>query len=992
MPCSRSSRHVAVARARPDESCQRPPAPVILTNVSATRAEDPESYFRDLLEAAPDAIVIVSADGLIQLVNTQLERMFGYTRLELLGEPVEVLIPQRFRARHPGHRQHYFADPKVRPMGAGLSLRAVRRDGSEFPAEISLSPMQSSEGLLVTAAIRDVTERVRTEDTLREAKEAAEAAASAKTQFLANMSHEIRTPLTALLGFADLMLEPSLSESDRLNYALTIRRNGEHLLSVLNDILDVAMVESGKLTLEQVEFSPARLLSEIASLMRVRATEKGLSFRLEFGSPLPAAMRSDPTRLRQIVLNLVSNAVKFTEHGAVRVSVSCELEERERATLIVAVHDTGIGMDEAQVARIFKPFSQADASMTRRFGGSGLGLAICGPLVQALGGALTVQSAPRGGSTFQLRVPVQRVEGSPLIASPAEAALGAEVAPDREAALQLSGRVLLAEDGVDNQKLVSTLLRHVGIEVTVADNGRVAMELALAAAKSGVGFDLILMDMHMPELDGYAATAQLRVQGYRAPIIALTAHAMTGERERCLRAGCDEYLTKPIGRGPLIRTLGRFLPRSAAGRSLRTPPRRSSSPASAAPVVPLVSELANDAELADLVISFVKGLPAQLQSLNDAASRGDRGRLLSLAHQLKGAAGGYGFPLITELAGRLERQVKSDESFAAALDELSAVCSRAIAGLPRRSAAPPGVPRVLVIDDSPDSHALLAARLRSERLELITAMNAHQGVELALERAPDLVLLDLDLPDVSGLDVCRRLQTDPRTMNVPVLFLTGTEDPSVKAAALDLGAVDYVTKPFDPAELRARVRSALRTKHYHDMLATRAQLDGLTGLWNREYFDRRLQEELSAAQRHGQPLSIALIDLDHFKRVNDTYGHPFGDHTLQAFAAGLTRTVRTSDVACRYGGEEFVVILRQTGAMEALKAAERMRSMVAQLKLHSRGQPVPVTASLGVAALEQQSSAKPPSVRPELLIQAADTALYRAKNEGRNRVVLASTE
>jgi two-component system cell cycle response regulator len=273
-------------------------------------------------------------------------------------------------------------------------------------------------------------------------------------------------------------------------------------------------------------------------------------------------------------------------------------------------------------------------------------------------------------------------------------------------------------------------------------------------------------------------------------------------------------------------------------------------------------------------------------------------------------------------------------------------------------------------------------------------MNAHDGLRSAQGNPPDLVLLDLDLPDVSGFDVCRELKADPRTMNIPVLFLTGTEDPSVKAAALDLGAIDYITKPFDPAELRARVRSALRTKRYHDLLAARAQLDGLTGLWNRGYFDRRLEGELSAALRHHHPLAIALIDLDHFKRLNDTYGHPFGDQILQTFASTLTRTVRASDVACRYGGEEFVVILRDTARGEAVRAAERIRCMVRELNMTSRGQQVAVTASVGVASLDKKAAAGHGGlkVRAAELIQAADSALYQAKGNGRDQVVIVNLE
>jgi two-component system cell cycle response regulator len=252
------------------------------------------------------------------------------------------------------------------------------------------------------------------------------------------------------------------------------------------------------------------------------------------------------------------------------------------------------------------------------------------------------------------------------------------------------------------------------------------------------------------------------------------------------------------------------------------------------------------------------------------------------------------------------------------------------------------------------------------------------------------VLLDLDLPDIDGLGVCRELKADPRTAEVPVLFLTGTEDAAIIEAAFDLGAVDYVTKPFEPSELRARVRSALRTKHYQDLLTNRARLDGLTGLWNRTYFDQRLVEEMSAGIRHNHPVSIAIVDIDHFKLVNDTYGHPFGDQVLQAFGSALLKTLRTSDVGCRYGGEEFVIILRETSSSDSMIAAERIRKLVSDLKLRDSRGPVQVTASVGVASinLDSESAVHSNQAHATALIEAADAALYRAKDAGRNQVML----
>ena len=370
---------------------------------------------------------------------------------------------------------------------------------------------------------------------IQERNEQLQAATRAKSQFLANMSHEIRTPLGAMLGFADLLLDPSLSESERLNYALVIRRNGEHLLSVINDILDLSKIEAGKLLIEKVEFSLARVLSDIDSLMRARALEKGLEFEIRYATPVPEVIVSDPTRTRQVLLNLVGNAVKFTEKGAVRVLVSFRDDGAQR--LVFEVVDTGVGMSTEAAEDLFQPFHQGDASMSRRFGGSGLGLAICKPLADALGGEITVESEPGRGSTFTFTMAVEWPEGVELTSTWQPYATTDELEREStQAADLLGGHVLLAEDGVDNQVLVTSILRRVGLRVVVAPNGKIAIDRALAAKRAGTPFDLILMDMQMPEVDGYGAASSLREQGYDGPIIALTAHAMAGERERRSRS------------------------------------------------------------------------------------------------------------------------------------------------------------------------------------------------------------------------------------------------------------------------------------------------------------------------------------------------------------------------------------------------------------------------------------------------------------------------
>ncbi|MFO0829342.1 MAG: ATP-binding protein [Phycisphaerales bacterium] len=387
------------------------------------------------------------------------------------------------------------------------------------------------------------------------ASQAAEAANRAKSEFLANMSHEIRTPMAAILGFADLLLDPNHTMSDRTDHLQTIRRNGEHLLAVINDILDISKVEAGKLSVERVPTDPVEIVEDVLSLMQVRASAKCLALQAKWDFPLPRRIRTDPVRLRQVLVNLVGNALKFTSKGAVTIHVRCD---RENEAMRFAVIDTGIGIKQSDIEKLFHPFAQADTSMTRKFGGTGLGLAISKRLVDLLGGEITVRSEPDNGSTFTASIATGPLAAAQFAES--ESDLHANADGEREAAPAdaeeppLDARILLAEDGPDNQRLISFLLRRAGATVDIVENGELAVRAALASS-----YDIVFMDMQMPVLDGYSATSLLRQKGYRKPVIALTAHAMGDDRAKCLAAGCDDYATKPVDKRVLLATARRWL-------------------------------------------------------------------------------------------------------------------------------------------------------------------------------------------------------------------------------------------------------------------------------------------------------------------------------------------------------------------------------------------------------------------------------------------------
>ena len=384
----------------------------------------------------------------------------------------------------------------------------------------------------------------------------AQAATQAKSEFLATMSHEIRTPMTAILGYADLLLDDEMQLGDEARRLLEIvRRNGGHLLDVLNDILDLSKIEAGRLEVELIPTSLVHIVSEIASLMRVRADEKGIALEVAFETPIPSEVLSDPTRIRQAIVNLLGNAIKFTERGSVRVRVSYD-PELEGAH--IEVRDTGIGIAPEKRSNLFRAFEQADSSITRRFGGTGLGLAITKRIAVLLGGDCSVESEPGRGSAFTFSLKAQPTPGARLLRVFGEAELHRETRRTSGAGERIAARILLAEDGPDNQRLISMMLRKAGAEVHLVENGQMAIERAQRES-----FDLILMDMAMPVMDGYTAARSLRARGVAVPIVALTAHALAGEREKCLEAGCNAYLTKPIDRYDLLASIRSLLDESA---------------------------------------------------------------------------------------------------------------------------------------------------------------------------------------------------------------------------------------------------------------------------------------------------------------------------------------------------------------------------------------------------------------------------------------------
>jgi len=426
--------------------------------------------------------------------------------------------------------------------------------------------------------------------------------------------------------------------------------------------------------------------------MRPRATGKGLSFAVDYATHVPDRVITDPTRLRQILVNLMNNAVKFTNQGLVRLTLQLAEVGSDCPKLVFEVSDTGIGLTEEQITKLFRPFVQADSSTTRRFGGTGLGLTISKRLAKMLGGDISVRSQPGIGSTFTLTVACGPLAGIQMIEPPIgilvhdRAALAGERnASVPETALALSGRILLAEDGEDNQQLISFHLMKAGAQVAIARNGRIALEMLEAAVAKGRRFDLLLSDMQMPEMDGYTLARTLRAQGSRIPIVALTANAMGEDRQKCLDAGCNDYATKPINKAAIISACRQWIENgrgtvASGDDTVALAGRRADSEIGHAEN--LVSQLADEPGMAPLVDKFLNNLGPKVSHMTEYLSTNRLADLAALAHQLKGTGGGYGFPSISNAASRVEQHAKTStdlEQLQLAVAELTGLCRQAIA-------------------------------------------------------------------------------------------------------------------------------------------------------------------------------------------------------------------------------------------------------------------------------------------------------------------------
>ncbi|MDA1315644.1 MAG: response regulator [Acidobacteria bacterium] len=740
-----------------------------------------------IIESSPTGMIMMSQEGTITLVNSQVERLFGYERTELLGQPIEMLVPERFRQHHPAHRTSFFVDPTARSMGAGRDLFGLRKDGSEVPIEIGLSPIETEEGLCVLSSIVDITERKLHEEKILEATRL-------KSEFLANMSHEIRTPMNVIIGMSTLLGKTGLSDDQR-DCTQTIQRAGQALLIIINDILDFSKIEAGKLDISCEYFHVGRVIEEAVDMFSNEASRKGLNLSYLLPTEELSSVQGDAGRLGQILTNLLGNALKFTEKGEIRPEVHVAARSQESVTHRFEIIDTGIGINPKAQKRLFTAFSQADGSTTRKYGGTGLGLTLSKRLTELMGGTIGLESTAGLGSKFWFTIPfglasftgneqpapkcgldgiralvvddlesnrrmlttqlrsfgiecdladgpmeaIKMMRNAANSTRPYDVALldfatsgltGTDLArifkadpaqartkllmltsyaeieyrdqaeqagieahltkPVRESRLRealmavlalptakpakpeqedvsaeglATIRLLLVEDNPDNRKLVTRFLKLYGMRCDIAVNGLEAVE----ALKNG-SYDVVLMDCQMPEMDGFQATAEIRrLEGdaRRTSIVALTAHAMQGDREICLEAGMDDYVSKPIDPEELVRVIRRWAlgaePPDAGAKHESPIPPADASPSVAAADVQRIQVRANKL-VADLIPGYLENCRGGIASLNAALAQDDIDSARVVGHGLKGSGAGYGFPQLTTFGNAIEQAAKKGDA------------------------------------------------------------------------------------------------------------------------------------------------------------------------------------------------------------------------------------------------------------------------------------------------------------------------------------------
>ena len=654
----REMRNIFIMR----DSAQR--RALVLLRMTTTEDEfELDDFNQDFSNQA--GIFIGARDRLLMHLNKDEQQIWDETREYVVdGSRVQKETADLIQRHH--HEEaiakiHNDVIPIQDKVMAGMT-RMLDQQNLQISSELKATTEQNKNAYLATVVMGSIAVIIgiiamiyvlwhssRTEQLLLRQQRKAEQANQSKSNFLSNMSHEIRTPLTAIIGYSEILSLDGADLEKNNKVVASILRNGRHLLQLVNDVLDISKIEANSFEVEFINVYPVEILSELDSVFYAKAASKNIQFKINYEFPVPQYIKSDPTRLKQILINLCSNAIKFTEQGEVVVDVSADLKKSE---IYFDVIDQGIGMKPDIIEKVFMPFVQADSSTTRKFGGTGLGLAISNELAEKMGGCLVCESVVNQGTRFTLSLPIGELDVAVIDSQEQLEKNDSDVSADE--IYKLSGRVLLAEDNPDNQKLISMFINKTGANVTIAMNGEEAVQKALLH-----NYDLILMDMQMPVLDGLEAVKKLRYSGYLKPVVMLTANVVEKNRQICLEAGADDFLSKPIETSMFFRTLNKYLSKSS---------------------VDIVAEnqkaLMESESYKKIAEEFIAHIPTQIALLAKAIESEDWVEIDRVSHSLKGMGGSFGYAKITELAGDVNSKCKAKQADITrkAISELADYC------------------------------------------------------------------------------------------------------------------------------------------------------------------------------------------------------------------------------------------------------------------------------------------------------------------------------
>ncbi|MDO8284130.1 MAG: EAL domain-containing protein [Rhodoferax sp.] len=951
------------------------------------------------------------------------------------------------------------------------------------------------------------------EQALRLASSEALRLAQIKSEFAATMSHELRTPLNGVVGTLD-MLRASVLPPVARNYVALAWDSSQYLLDLINNILDFSSLEAGKLQLADGDFDIARLCEQTIELVIPQTGSKALEIAYVVEPGVPACLRGDARRLRQVLLNLVGNAAKFTERGEVAVRVSAVGEFGKQGTLRITVTDTGVGVAEDEVASIFDAFTQADPSSTRRHDGSGLGLSISKQLCTLMGGEIGVNSTQGVGSTFWFAVPLKLGSGkstvaareirsgrvlvvdesaiirqfiqqtlaaagyecnavetvadaasallqaqqtgapyglllvdmvlaagqpqvvrdlrtvpgyglprlvlmsrygleSPAAAPAADANLAKPLRQERllecvdgtigsrSELLQFAPRarkrmpqILIVEDNRTSQTIASGMLEMLGCRSEVAANGRIAVQ-----AFKRKPWDLILMDCNMPEMDGYQATAVIRGietdSGRRVPIVAMTANTQPTDVEKCLSAGMDDHLSKPLTLDSLTARLQRWLtdvdiaaPAPAAVvagvQATETGEQSKETPIDQTVLVRLREALGG--AIGQAIRPFLEDMPSYLDELSSAVVVEERETLRRVAHAIKGAAWNFGALELATLAKTIESLAENNQvdaagrmlprlraEYAVVEHALQLELQSEVEVLTPLSAV--GEALVLIVDDDRSTRSALRAALQRSGFVVTEAADGSE-VEAEVQRMrPDVILMDALMPVMDGFTACARLQESPEWRQIPILMITALEDSASIERAFAAGASDYIPKPIHLAVVNQRVRRLVDATRAERHVRHLAYNDSLTGLPNRTLFNDHLGRCIERAQPMAKSLALLYLDLDRFKFVNDTLGHEIGDKLLKSVSERIRGCVRASDCVARLGGDEFAIVIDDLPNVNVASGTAQKICHAVTAPFEIDGHDIVVSASIGIAVFPING------VDSSTLLRHADTAMYRAKKK-----------